>query len=936
MSFKDSLNKHYAHTQNSVKKYEVGGKVVTKKGATNDAKKGGYFDGRPHSQGGIKAVNIDNDQPIEVEGGEVVITKRAVADDTKKEFQGKMMTNKEILSKINESGGGVSFETGGQITEFAQGGQFKDDEYYISDDDLNFDIDAKVFADGGLTSDFDQIEKIKIRIINIQNPEKVDQKGVQKKYRGTYEKIFDIVVGSKDVDENFESFKNPQGKDINNFDITITEPVFTGLSDEFAVAYLKNIKGVSDVEVTYKVQPMQDYEVILDELQTRVLKLIDNVTVSDGIVPWAALESVFGDQLTTDRVLQILLADGLIDNYAGRLGEYVITSMGKDYLAAQPTQTDANQDDYQVEEIKIVISNIKDAEKTDNKGVMKMYRGSYKKLWDYIPRFGESTEQFQSFGFKSPKGGDLNNLYITIKDPIFNGRYEEAYAALQKLKGVTVTSVKFKTPPTETDRTKVILPENQQRILEIMINEGKSAIPYDKLRDKYIQKFPKSRGADDVLEAIRELLSSYLIIDSAKGYKIGTLGYDKIDEIRQLNQQLTEESNSIFEEFPYFAPDAVKEYNPQVLTVQPRSIDAVQSAKDLVNKTNEKSKIIELTAQLLQDIPVENVTERVEMSLLLDAEQKELDLLANPSLKYSHPIFKRAYNQNALETLIERARLEQNNIELPRDARNNFDVLTKFRKFLEYCVQNPTSYITNWTINFFGNWIFYAEYSNYDYALLGSNKNLPVAMSRVGYVQGIPKYMYVPQIVFQGLSKVYDRVGFEVFPISYYATNYEYADWFATTKGQKLGTQGVILPCILNIRRPLDLSFFGIEKVSPTKFFDAVYLQTGLTPEELKVSPAFLSENTPDLEVWIYIRSNVEMLKTLKDTKICDGIHMYENNPAVDVNDRAYMTEVWITFYPEQTKVLPLYQFTDFQQGGNEMDRGWFSKSQFLKSGGVL
>jgi len=108
MSFKDSLNKHYAHTQNSVKKYEVGGKVVTKKGATNDAKKGGYFDGRPHSQGGIKAVNIDNDQPIEVEGGEVVITKRAVADDTKKEFQGKMMTNKEILSKINESGGGVS------------------------------------------------------------------------------------------------------------------------------------------------------------------------------------------------------------------------------------------------------------------------------------------------------------------------------------------------------------------------------------------------------------------------------------------------------------------------------------------------------------------------------------------------------------------------------------------------------------------------------------------------------------------------------------------------------------------------------------------------------------------------------------------------------------------------------------------------------------
>jgi hypothetical protein len=179
-------------------------------------------------------------------------------------------------------------------------------------------------------------------------------------------------------------------------------------------------------------------------------------------------------------------------------------------------------------------------------------------------------------------------------------------------------------------------------------------------------------------------------------------------------------------------------------------------------------------------------------------------------------------------------------------------------------------------------------------------------------------------------------VGFEVFPISYYAVNYDYADWFATTKGQRLGTQGVILPCILNIRRPLDLSFFGIQKISPTKFFDAVYLQTGLSPEDLKVNPAFLSDSTPDLEVWVYIRSNVEMLKILKESKICDGIHMYENNPAVDVSDKAYATEVWITFYPEQTKVLPLYKFTDFQQGGNEIDRGWFTKSQFLKSGGTI
>jgi len=835
MSFKDSLNKHYAHTQNSVKKYEVGGKVVTKKGATNDAKKGGYFDGRPHSQGGIKAVNIDNDQPIEVEGGEVVITKRAVADDTKKEFQGKMMTNKEILSKINESGGGVSFANGGEV-------KLEEDEYYISDDDLNFDIDEKEFADVG----------------------------------------------------------------------TI---------------------------------PEDGFDFTLDELQTRVLKLIDNVTVSDGIVPYAALESVFGDQLRTERTLQRLLADGLIENYAGRIGEYVITSMGKDYLAAQSTQTDS---------------------------------------------------------------------------------------------------------------TKVILPENQQRILEIMLNEGKSEISYTTLRDKYIQKFPKSRGGDDVLEAVREMLSSNLIIDSAKGYTIGPLGFDKIDEVRQSNRnqnlqtsnqgnqsreiesirvkikdiqdpngtkngivnkyrgpyqkifqniavyenyeeyfqdfgkdtkgrdlnefyvkiinpkfKIDSESaikeinrlnrvsvteviyknspstegvqvNPLFEEFPYFAPDAVKEYNPQVLTVEPRSIEIASSAAGLKNIISEKKKIIEITSQLLQDVPVENVLERVEMSLLLDAEQQELNLLANPNLKYLNILGTgRAFDKNTLDTLIENAQIEQNNLEGRRSIANEKNILGKFKSFLDYCGVNSDSYIANWLSNFFGNWIFYAEYSNYDYALLSDINNLPAAISRVGKVTEVQgksglEYMYAPEIVFQGLSKIYDRVGFEVFPISYYAVNYDYADWFATTKGQRLGTQGVILPCILNIRRPLDLSFFGIQKISPTKFFDAVYLQTGLSPEDLKVNPAFLSDSTPDLEVWVYIRSNVEMLKILKESKICDGIHMYENNPAVDVSDKAYQTEVWITFYPEQTKVLPLYKFTDFLQNGKEMDRGWFTKSQFLKSGGTI
>jgi GNAT superfamily N-acetyltransferase len=95
--------------------FKSGGHVQKDSGSPDDAKDGGLFVGRSHATGGIKAINLSTNQPIEVEGGEVIITKPAVEDQTKREFEGKMMTNKEILSYINQSGGGVSFEKGGEM-----------------------------------------------------------------------------------------------------------------------------------------------------------------------------------------------------------------------------------------------------------------------------------------------------------------------------------------------------------------------------------------------------------------------------------------------------------------------------------------------------------------------------------------------------------------------------------------------------------------------------------------------------------------------------------------------------------------------------------------------------------------------------------------------------------------------------------------------------
>lgn len=106
-------------TEENAENSNTGGVLIGKrKGQTIIHNKGslsGYLVGKTHAEGGIKAINKSTGQPLEMQGGEVVITAPAVADQTKHEFDGQMLTNREILSTINERGGGVSFAKGGDI-----------------------------------------------------------------------------------------------------------------------------------------------------------------------------------------------------------------------------------------------------------------------------------------------------------------------------------------------------------------------------------------------------------------------------------------------------------------------------------------------------------------------------------------------------------------------------------------------------------------------------------------------------------------------------------------------------------------------------------------------------------------------------------------------------------------------------------------------------
>ena len=72
--------------------------------------KGGLAYGNSHDKGGMPMKVGSTGQNIEIEGGEGVINKRSMQMTKKVNFEGKMMTPCEVISKINEMGGGVKFD----------------------------------------------------------------------------------------------------------------------------------------------------------------------------------------------------------------------------------------------------------------------------------------------------------------------------------------------------------------------------------------------------------------------------------------------------------------------------------------------------------------------------------------------------------------------------------------------------------------------------------------------------------------------------------------------------------------------------------------------------------------------------------------------------------------------------------------------------------
>ena len=190
-------------------------------------------------------------------------------------------------------------------------------------------------------------------------------------------------------------------------------------------------------------------------------------------------------------------------------------------------------------------------------------------------------------------------------------------------------------------------------------------------------------------------------------------------------------------------------------------------------------------------------------------------------------------------------------------------------------------------LDWFGDWV-----SAYKFRPLDEEFNVSKVLADNGE----------PLLVWHGTGKEFNFFKMNIFPATYFAQNKEYCEFFARL--QSRNGEGYVLPFFLNIKKPLDLTNFGIENVKGSVFWNDIFLKTGLNEQQLSVNPLFLDKNAPALPVWVYIRNNAKMLQALKDSNLFDGIIFYETNPNVDENrGNEYQTKAYIIFDPHQAKL---------------------------------
>jgi hypothetical protein len=137
---------------------------------------------------------------------------------------------------------------------------------------------------------------------------------------------------------------------------------------------------------------------------------------------------------------------------------------------------------------------------------------------------------------------------------------------------------------------------------------------------------------------------------------------------------------------------------------------------------------------------------------------------------------------------------------------------------------------------------------------------------------------------------------FDVFPGIYFAQKKSYSEWFA-----RLGPNDTLFSCYLNVKNPIDLTTFGLDKVKYEEFVAYVELKYKYKLEENKALRAF-SDARGGIWAWQYLRGGIDWLKQIIKDGVFDGLKFYENNPDDNSEGQENSTIAWMVFKPQQIK----------------------------------
>ena len=1011
----------YIQDDDLLGKYEHGGEVVAKNEDIrnnfnkmdkevkhNMGKAGGYLVGRRHTEGGIKAINKSTGQPLEMEGGEVVITRNAVSDDTKREFEGEMLTNREILSQINQSGGGVSFEDGGEITycgkQYNYGGQMMTDHDILNEMALGGELmemdSIEEFEYGGDISDFKLKNGIvvptqsDVRMFYVRmydDPMKLTIQIASTYVRGSgrirfsnytrYEFSNTMMLPSYNyVDKktftealNLES-ATPAIKAMLIPDIAETKAMY----DNFNYFMVESFKRASVVTNSINIKQKYDFLVGDADFQKGIKEFWNEYSALEPLFTFDAnapkkkatrkpasakfqygVESIKFDRLGSQKQYSNKTINNDGNNYLVTfLNEFIDYNILND--PKDPNSGLLNRDLYEffyAKKLNIKLENIdetiygqrvefeyelyiegKNYPEALNKS--KQY-GLNKIKLNNLENRGASLLMYTIFRYsrvlRDEKNGytlNISQIYDYVKGKNFNLNLpvsiNDYCVIVNQLMGLfkdSSTLIALTPVFSLEDERNISIPEIKKILnwddatldqystqnfyehlkLAILYYRAFMVSKYEQLKESFEMRNAQNLQVGDYVEFATQEAVGYpsygqdingdvvrgqvIAIGTEKAFRSeynpnGTIYTVKLDvEAKdKATQRYFEAKDVIKLDKPTGATTeqvVVEETNapkPKIKRATTNMIDVDKNIYDL-------QYLISLTSDFDFETKLQlrkQLTDFQKVKNLMFASQSSEELVKN-----TIPNYDGKYAISIIEKL-----LNADSIDLRTRPTMNAPALDGFQPNGDETMLDTFNYQLIQT-EMFKEW--FGDYNTaYDFRDLSGYDNV-IPVSKV-MTKG-----YEPLVVYQGLGRAYERERFDQFPTSYFAVNYNYAEWFATIKGQRNGTDGYILPFFLNIRNPLDFTYFGIDKVAPKDFFDYLYVKTGQTAEQLGFDARFLQPNVPAMEVWAYIRNSPRAITTIAQQGIYDGFHFYENNPQATGNQ--YQTEVWTTFFANQTKL---------------------------------